>query len=212
MAGELERRWNDTLCQVRDLEEQLDKLAKQQPTRLGDDERQALMRLGADLEAAWRHPGATTITRKRIVRTVLNEIVAQVEDDQIHLVLHWQGGDHTELRVKKNRTGRQNSWTRSRGTSFRSSHGIAVYRDGERMERGEITLQEAADLLRISPMSVQRLIKAGDLPAEQLCKGAPWVIKPADVERQEVIDSARARRKRPLPENLNQKNLGSLVT
>lgn len=245
VAGELERRWNDTLCQVRDLEEQLDKLAKQQPTVLNDDERQALMRLGTDLEAAWHHPGATTVTRKRIVRTVLNEIVAQVEDDQIHLVLHWQGGDHTELRVKKNRTGqhrwaidgetkalvkglarmmpdqaiaallnragkrtgRQNSWTRSRVTSFRSSHGIAVYREGERIERGEITLQEAADLLRISPMSVHRLIQAGDLPAEQLCKGAPWVIKRANVERQEVIDAAKARRKRPLPENPNQKIL-----
>lgn len=245
VAGELERRWNDTLCQVRDLEEQLDKLAKQQPTVLNDEERQALMRLGTDLEAAWHHPGATTVTRKRIVRTVLNEIVAQVEDDQIHLVLHWQGGDHTELRVKKNRTGqhrwaidgetkalvkglarmmpdqaiaallnragkrtgRQNSWTRSRVTSFRSSHGIAVYRDGERIERGEVTLQEAADLLRISPMSVHRLIQAGQLPAEQLCKGAPWVIKRADVERQEVIDAAKARRKRPLPENPNQKIL-----
>jgi excisionase family DNA binding protein len=245
VAGELERRWNDALCQVRDLEEQLDKLAKQQPTRLSDDERQALMRLGTDLEAAWHHPGATTVTRKRIVRTVLNEIVAQVEDDQIHLVLHWQGGDHTELRVKKNRTGqhrwtidsetkalvkglarmmpdpaiaallnragkktgRQNNWTRSRVTSFRSSHGIAVYRDGERVERGEITLKEAADLLKISPMSVHRLIQAGMLPAEQICKGAPWVIKRTDIENQGVIDAAKAKRKRPLPENPDQKVL-----
>jgi excisionase family DNA binding protein len=243
VASELERRWNDALSQVRDLEEQLDKLAKQKPTVLRDDERQALMRLGADLEAAWHHPGATTVTRKRIARTVLHEIVAQVEDDQIHLVLHWQGGDHTELRVKKNRTGlhrwaldgetkalvkglarmmpdqaiagllnragkrtgRQNSWTRSRVTSFRSSHGIAVYQEGERLERGEVTLREAADLLKISPMSVHRLIQAGMLPAEQICKGAPWVIKRADVERQEVIDAAKAKRKRPLPENPDQK-------
>jgi excisionase family DNA binding protein len=179
------------------------------------------------------------------VRTVLNEIVAQVEDDQIHLVLHWQGGDHTELRVKKNRTGqhrwtidsetkalvkglarmmpdqaiaallnragkktgRQNNWTRSRVTSFRSSHGIAVYRDGERVERGEITLKEAADLLKISPMSVHRLIQAGMLPAEQICKGAPWVIKRTDIENQGVIDAAKAKRKRPLPENPDQKVL-----
>ena len=110
VAGELERRWNDALCQVRALEEQLDKLAKHQPTRLSDDERQTLMRLGTDLQAARHHPGATTVTRKRIVRTVLNEIVAKIENDQIHLVLHWQGGDHTELRVKKNRTG-QHRWT-----------------------------------------------------------------------------------------------------
>ena len=245
MASELERRWNDALCRVRDLEEQLEKLARQQPVVLNDDERQALMRLGADLEAAWHHPAATTVTRKRIVRAVLNEIVARVEDDQIHLVLHWQGGDHTELRVRKNRTGghrwaldgetkaliqglarmmpdqaiasllnragkrtgRQNSWTRSRVTSFRSKHGIAVYRDGERAERGEVTLKEAAALLKISPMSVHRLIQAGTLPANQICKGAPWVIKRVDVENRKVVAAAKAKRKRPLPENPDQKVL-----
>ena len=68
------------------------------------------MQMGADLEAAWHHPSATTATRKRIVRAVLHEIVARVEADRIHLVLHWQGGDHTELRVKKNRTG-QHRWS-----------------------------------------------------------------------------------------------------
>jgi hypothetical protein len=54
-------------------------------------------------------------------------------------------------------------------------------------------------------MSVHRLIQAGMLPAEQICKGAPWVIKRADVKRQEVIDAAKAKRKRPLPENPDQK-------
>jgi len=52
---------------------------------------------------------------------------------------------------------------------------------------------------------VHRLIQAGMLPAEQICKGAPWVIKRADVESQEVIDAAKAKRKRPLPENPDQK-------
>ena len=56
------------------------------------------MRLGADLELAWSHPAATTATRKRIVRAVLNEIVVRIEDGYVELVLHWQGGDHTRLR------------------------------------------------------------------------------------------------------------------
>ena len=33
------------------------------------------------------------------------EIVARVDDNIVTLVLHWQGGSHTELRVRKNRTG-----------------------------------------------------------------------------------------------------------
>jgi hypothetical protein len=41
------------------------------------------MRLGADLEQAWSHLAATTPTRKRIVRAVLNEIVVRVVDGYI---------------------------------------------------------------------------------------------------------------------------------
>jgi hypothetical protein len=36
---------------------------------------------------------------------VLREIVVRVEKDEIRLALHWQGGDHIELTVRKNRTG-----------------------------------------------------------------------------------------------------------
>jgi excisionase family DNA binding protein len=245
VAAELERRWNDALGAARDLERELDALTRCQPTALTDDERQRLMQMGADLEAAWHHPSATTATRKRIVRAVLHEIVARVEADRIHLVLHWQGGDHTELRVKKNRTGQhrwstdaeteglirvlarmmpdkaiaallnragkrtggQNGWTQSRVCTFRNQHGIAVYRNGERAERGEVTLQEAAARLEVSPMSVLRLIRAGTLPAEQLCKGAPWVIKRADVEKPEVAGAANVKRKPPLPKNPAQEIL-----
>jgi excisionase family DNA binding protein len=245
VAAELERRWNDALCTARDLERELDTLTRYQPTALTDAERQRLMLMGADLEAAWHHPSATTATRKRIVRAVLHEIVARVKADRIHLVLHWQGGDHTELRVKKNRTGqhrwstdaqtealirvlarmmpdkaiaallnragkrtgRQSGWTQARVCTFRNQHGIAVYRHGERAERGEVTLQEAAARLEVSPMSVLRLIRAGTLPAEQLCKGVPWVIKRTDVEKPEVARAASAKRKRPPPYNPDQKIL-----
>src|SRR6202166_3757526 len=61
-----------------------------------DQERQQLLQLGADLERAWTHPAATAATRKRILRTALNEIVVRRDGAIIHAVLHWQGGDHTE--------------------------------------------------------------------------------------------------------------------
>jgi hypothetical protein len=61
--------------------------------------------MGADLVQVWRHPNATAVTCKRITRAVLREIVVRVEKDEIRLALHWQGGDHTELTVRKNRTG-----------------------------------------------------------------------------------------------------------
>ena len=37
---------------------------------------------------------------KRILRTALSEIIVRREGAIIHAVLHWQGGDHTELQLK----------------------------------------------------------------------------------------------------------------
>lgn len=109
VAGELERRWNAALATVDTLEKELESLVRLCPTVLSTEERGRLLKLGTDLEAAWCHPAATVITRKRIIRVVLREVVARVEGEQIQLLLHWQGGDHTRLTVKKNRRG-QTRW------------------------------------------------------------------------------------------------------
>jgi hypothetical protein len=80
------------------------------PPVLDEQEREHLMRLGADMQIAWSHPAATTVTRKRIVRAVLHEIIARVEGGFVEMVLHWQGGDHTNLKIKKNAPGKHR-WT-----------------------------------------------------------------------------------------------------
>lgn len=43
--------------------------------------------------------------KKRIVRTVLREIVVNVQAERVHMVLHWVGGDHSELEFLKNKPG-----------------------------------------------------------------------------------------------------------
>jgi excisionase family DNA binding protein len=245
VAGELESRWNEKLCEVRGLEDQIAAMTAHQQPSLSDDERAALMRLGADLEQAWSHPAATTATRKRIVRAVLNEIVVRIADGYVDLVLHWQGGDHTALRVKKNAvgrhrwtvaeeteilirelarlmpdkaiaallnragkpTGRNNGWTQNRVCTFRNHRGIEVYRDGERLQRGELTLDEAATRLNVSAMTVLRMIHRGGIPARQLCKGAPWVIKVADIDTEAARSEAGSRRRAPPTADPSQQTL-----
>jgi excisionase family DNA binding protein len=79
--------------------------------------------------------------------------------------------------------------------SFRHDHGVAVYREGERAERGEVILHEAASRLGISKMTVVRLIKDGLLPAKQTCIGAPYVIRQVDLDLPAVkraIEKGRA--------------------
>ena len=58
----------------------------------------------------WDHPNSPVALKKRILRTVLEEVVADTTDDppSVHLKLHWAGGTHTELTVRKNRTGYHN--------------------------------------------------------------------------------------------------------
>lgn len=41
---------------------------------------------------------------------MIEEIVVRVEDEALCLVIRWAGGDHTPLRVRKNRAG-QHRWT-----------------------------------------------------------------------------------------------------
>jgi len=47
---------------------------------------------------------------RRILRTVLQEVIADTTDDppSVHLKLHWAGGSHTELTVPKNKIGYHN--------------------------------------------------------------------------------------------------------
>ena len=85
VAGELERRWNAALAAVRALGEELEALLRQRPATLSAEERKRLLQMGVDLRLLGTIPAATALTRKRIIRVVLREVVACVEDDQIYL-------------------------------------------------------------------------------------------------------------------------------
>jgi hypothetical protein len=76
VAAELERRWNERLLAVRELETKLEQMRTRRWPSLNEVERTQLLTLGTDLERAWSHPAATPETRKRILRTVIFEIVA----------------------------------------------------------------------------------------------------------------------------------------
>jgi DNA invertase Pin-like site-specific DNA recombinase len=106
VAGELERRWNAALARVAALEA-AQGVRRDSATPVTAAERARLLALGRDLAALWRHPAATPELKKRVLRAVLHEVlIADNADGTEHvLVLHWQGGVHTELRVPRNQTG-----------------------------------------------------------------------------------------------------------
>ena len=105
-------------------------------------------------------------------------------------------------------TGRNNGWTQSRVCTFRNHRAIEPYRDGERTQRGELTLDETAAALNVGPMTVLRMIRRGTLTGRQLCKGAPWVIKASDLDEDRVRAGADGRRRStPLTANPDQQVL-----
>jgi hypothetical protein len=84
-------------------------------------------------------------------------------------------------------TGRGNSWTRGRICSLRHQYDITIYRDGERADRGEVTIDEAAGVLAVSTSTIRRL--------------------------EEVRRQANMRRsRRPLPDGRQQNLLGLSIT
>ena len=246
VAAGLEQRWNSRLIEVRTLEQELERLSAAPAATPTQTERTRLLALGADVEQAWASPSALPATRKRIIRTLIDEIVVRVEDSALAIVIRWNGGDHTSLRVAKNQsgqhrwttdaevvelvaalarllpdqaiaavlnragktTGRGNGWTRSRVCMLRNHRNIPPHREGERAERGEATLDEAAKKLNVSEATVRRLIAERILPAHQCCKGAPWTIRVDDLGLETVMKAADQRRTRkPSSDNPRQNAL-----
>ena len=72
-------------------------------------DKEILMSLAQDLPAVWNASTTDMRLKQRIVRILIYEIVVDVneKDHETVLLIHWAGGRHSELRVKKNRTGRQ---------------------------------------------------------------------------------------------------------
>ncbi len=110
VAAELEQRWNQALGHVPELEGRIERHGAQAPE--GPAPRpEDFEALAEDLEALWQNPATEASLRKGIVRTLIKEVVAEVDAEagEIILVIHWIGGVHTELRLPRRRRGQRNS-------------------------------------------------------------------------------------------------------
>jgi DNA invertase Pin-like site-specific DNA recombinase len=103
IAAQLEKAWEAALQRVEHCREQLDRMQTSDAAGAHPD----FMGLADDLSAAWKAPRTTMRTRQRLVRALITEIVADVDEaaGEIVLVIHWKGGQHSELRIRKPRTG-----------------------------------------------------------------------------------------------------------
>jgi excisionase family DNA binding protein len=114
VARNLERRWNEALATVNRLEETLSQLDTT-PFVLSEEERDELRQLAWDLPRLWHHEAAPFELKKRILRAIIKEIVVYVDDTRLRVLVHWQGGQHTEFDLPKRKTG-QTRWKTTEST------------------------------------------------------------------------------------------------
>lgn len=106
VAAQLEKRWERAIEKVTAREMELAAIDTDRRELTGQ-ERSELLTLGQQLPCIWRDQRCDMRLKKMIVRTLIEEIMADVDSDPCHVVLtvHWKGGTHSIVRVKKGRAG-----------------------------------------------------------------------------------------------------------
>jgi hypothetical protein len=233
VAAELEARWNTAMARLRECEASLVANGAVTPELAVD--RDSLLDLAKDLNAVWHSPSADMRTKQRLVRALIEEIVVDLNDDkrEVILVIHWRGGQHSELRVRKPQPGEHtmrnapevdevirqmgtrwsdehiaatlnrmgvatpfgHTWNAKRVGDYRRTKGIPGYESAVKDGRC-LTMVEAAEKAGVSCYAIRKLIREGILPAKQYVFDAPWQILAIDLERPDVADALRRRRKR----------------
>lgn len=198
LAEDLPRLWNNPAASVATRKRLLRALAEEIVVRVEPSRLQLKLHWkGGDHTAlevpknrTGQHRWKTCATTEQLIR----DLARLLPDSTIASLLNRLGV----------RSAKENTWTSLRVRVFRSEHTIERYREGERAERGELVLKEAAVLLGVSKMTVTRLIKDGLLPAKQTCGGAPYVIRREDLVQPAICRAVESGR-------IISKNQGDLL-
>ena len=103
IAAQLEKNWESALRRAEGCRARLAALDVADPAAPVPD----FTGLADDLAAAWTAPGVTTRTRQQLLRALVTDIIADVDEAarEVVVTIHWRGGQHSRLRVRKPRTG-----------------------------------------------------------------------------------------------------------
>jgi hypothetical protein len=103
VASELERRWNDKLERVAQLEQAYAQAERDAQWSLTAEERSAITELSQDVPAIWSSETTTNQERKQLLRMVIDSVqlngVSQA--GQIEIQIRWHSGVITALNVNR---------------------------------------------------------------------------------------------------------------
>lgn len=103
VARTLEQRWEETLREQRQLEEEFERWQRSSPSRLSAQDQETIQSLAADLPALWQAETTTPQDRQRIARLLLEQVTAKVdkESERVDVELHWTGEAVTKHTVSR---------------------------------------------------------------------------------------------------------------
>ncbi len=102
VADTLEERLNTKLRELESAKTRLEEV-EQTHNAVTDEMRASLQDLASDFAAVWSHPGAEPRLKKRILRAAIHEILVRPHEtaNALEVTIHWQGGVHTRVEVRK---------------------------------------------------------------------------------------------------------------
>jgi DNA invertase Pin-like site-specific DNA recombinase len=101
VARELEKRWNEALSSLSQLEQEYAVVKHTELAPLSEAEREAVRQLATDLPAVWQAESTTLTERKRLLRLVITQVCLTVDQAGRHgqVVISWCGGASSELSI-----------------------------------------------------------------------------------------------------------------
>ena len=103
IAGQLEKSWEAALRRVQACQSRLDETRTPDAAITTPD----FSGIADDLNAAWNAPNVAMRARQRLLRALVADIIADVDEQarEVILTIHWRGGQHSQLRVRKPKSG-----------------------------------------------------------------------------------------------------------
>jgi DNA invertase Pin-like site-specific DNA recombinase len=103
IAAQLEKSWELALRRVEACQARLEAAKTQNPVTAAPD----FAGLADDLNTAWNAPNVTMRARQQLLRALIVDIIADIDEAarEVILTIHWRGGQHSQLRVRKPKSG-----------------------------------------------------------------------------------------------------------
>jgi DNA invertase Pin-like site-specific DNA recombinase len=115
VARTLERRWDESLQAVQQLEAEFDRFTRTRPRLLDESDRERIRRLAGEVPALWRASTTTPADRRQVVRLLVDRVVLTVDpgDDRAAVRVEWAGGAAREQTIHREVQGYkdQQSWS-----------------------------------------------------------------------------------------------------